>query len=42
MKPTAIILGVSGGIKEEMVGANLTKIQHKHIQKCHNESPLYN
>jgi hypothetical protein len=40
MKTFVIVLrSWRGGIRREMVGVNLTNVQCKHIQKCHNEPP---
>jgi hypothetical protein len=43
MKPLAIALsGVGRELREGKCGGNLTNVQCKAIQNCHNESPLYN
>jgi hypothetical protein len=39
MKTFAIVLGEGWGMREDG-GGNLIKAQCKHIQKCHNASPL--
>jgi hypothetical protein len=43
MKPFEIVLGeVRKGMRGRDGGGNLINVQCKAIQKCHNESPLYN
>jgi hypothetical protein len=40
MKPDKIISSRENRNEGEVVGASLTKLHYKHVQKCHNESPL--
>jgi hypothetical protein len=43
MKPLAVALsGVGRGPRGAGSGDNLTNIQYKAVQNCHNESPPYN